>query len=63
MARKKGTPTGETSRNENNKFNDLRFTSGVEGVAAKEERKTKKWMENVRENTFSKDEGKKKYKK
>ena len=45
MARKKGPPAGEQSRDDNKNFNDRRFKSGVEGVKAKEERSIKNWMD------------------
>ena len=51
MARKKDVPIIEVAREENQKFNDLRFKNGVEGVAAKEERAVEKWMEQVRDST------------
>jgi len=45
MARKKGTPIGETSRNDNKKFSDRRFKNGLEGAVAKEKKAIKKWSE------------------
>ena len=45
MARKKGTPIGETSRNDNKNFSDRRFKDGPRGAVEKEKKAIKKWGE------------------
>jgi hypothetical protein len=43
MARKKGPPASEVSRDDNKKFSDRRFKNGMEGAVAKEKKAIEEW--------------------